>query len=307
MTLDAPRPGRRAWLTFAIAAAACHPARPPQPAPTHAVAEASFIARRTAHPTRLRPLVASNTRVRDASPPAWAEQIHYPGPLGDMLAYYAVPRGDGPFAAVVYCHGGFSLAPSDALAVAPLVEAGFAVLVPAWRGENGNPGQPELLWGELDDAVAAIEWLAARPEIDARRIHAIGHSVGGGLAALLSLRPDAALATTASIGGLYVPATFARWAASSTNAKLVRFDPRDRNEVELRVLGPNLRDMVRPHHAYVGRDDRPFVANAEEIGARAAEIGADLVIEFVDGDHETSRDAAIAAFVALLTNAADHS
>ena len=84
------------------------------------------------------------------------------------------------------------------------------------------------------------------------RIYAFGHSIGGGITALLSLYPELPLRVSASCGGIYVPQTFARWAASSDNAELVLFDPQDVNETQLRVLGPNLAWMVHRHVAYVG-------------------------------------------------------
>src|SRR5690606_1656554 len=54
------------------------------------------------------------------------------------------------------------------------------------RGENGNPGSYELCFGEVGDAAAALDWLAARPDIDATRLFASGHSVGGTIAMLLA-------------------------------------------------------------------------------------------------------------------------
>ena len=35
-------------------------------------------------------------------------------------------------------------------------------MAPMLRGENGNPGSFELLWGEIDDASAAIVELASK-------------------------------------------------------------------------------------------------------------------------------------------------
>jgi acetyl esterase/lipase len=283
---------------------ACRPAATPPaatpPAATHPAetARESFVQARLAHPTVLNSKAPSPERLGVPTTPEGARAVRYGGATGPLLAWFATPPGPGPHPLLVYLHGGFALAPSDFEAVRPVLDAGFAVMTPSWRGENGNPGALELLFGELDDAAAAIAWACAQPEVDARRVHVLGHSVGGGLAALLSLRPDVDVVDTASIGGIYVPETFVRWAKSDGNAKLVRFDPALRSERELRVLGPHVADMVHPHIAYIGRDDTPFLPNAKAVREAAARVGAPFVVETVDGDHERSRGTGIAAWLA---------
>lgn len=273
-------------------------AAPTQPPEAAEPVRVPFVEARLAHPTVLRTVAPSPERLGAPRTPDGARAVHYGGATGPLLAWFATPPGPGPHPLLVYLHGGFALAPSDFEAVRPVLDAGFAVMTPSWRGENGNPGALELLFGELDDAAAAIAWARGQPEVDARRVHVLGHSVGGGLAALLSLRPDVDVVDTASIGGIYVPATFVRWAKGDGNAKLVRFDPALRHERELRVLGPHVADMVHPHTAYLGRDDAPFLPNAESVREAAARVGAPFVVETVDGDHEGSRATGIAAWLA---------
>ncbi|MFO0637341.1 MAG: alpha/beta fold hydrolase [Nannocystaceae bacterium] len=266
--------------------------------------QGTFLQRRAEHPTALRHDGPSTGPQRLAPAPAGAQQIAFDSGALTLAAWLALPPGPGPHPALVYLHGGFSLAPSDFEAVRGFVDAGWVVMTPALRGENGNPGRFELLWGELDDAVAAIQWISTRDEVDPRRIHVAGHSVGGGLAALVSLRPDAPVRSSASIGGLYEPSTFGRWARSDGNAALVRFDPADREETELRVLGPHLAQMVHPHVAYIGRDDTPFLDTAARIEAAARQAGAPLQVVPVAGDHEGSRDSGLVALLQRLQEGA---
>jgi hypothetical protein len=82
-----------------------------------------------------------------------------------------------------------------------------------------------------------------------------------------------------------------------SNAGLVRFDPTDRAEVELRTLGPNVADMVRPHLAYVGQQDRWFHANTEAVGRAAAVRGKAFEVVYVDGDHGSSLRPALRLFL----------
>jgi len=61
----------------------------------------------------------------------------------------------------------------------PVRKAGIAELYPALRGASGNPGKPECFLGEIDDILAAADFLARRPDVDPQRIYLGGHSTGG--------------------------------------------------------------------------------------------------------------------------------
>ncbi|MCA9706644.1 MAG: prolyl oligopeptidase family serine peptidase [Myxococcales bacterium] len=297
-----PRWSRLAGLLVAAGVLACRPSAGPGPAPDEASAPdpyIPFLERRAAHQTQLRHDGPSPGKYEPGVVPEGATEVHYPSGSHELLAWLALPpEAPQPVPGLVYFHGAFSLVPEDFEAVRPFVDAGFAVLTPALRGENGNPGRLELLYGELDDAVAATRWLAEHPAVDGARLYAIGHSVGGGVAALVALHPEAPLRLTASVGGLYVPETFQRWSRSKANAALVRFDPFDASEGTLRTLGPNVRDLARPHLAYMGEQDEWFHPNAEAIAAEAARWGAPLEVIMVPGDHMSSLGPALERFLA---------
>ncbi len=256
--------------------------------------------RRAAHPTQLRqrgpvpiPWVAS-------APPEGVEELRYPSGELQLLAWLAVPEGasaDTPAPALVYFHGAFSLAADDFEHVRPFLDAGFVVLTPTYRGENGNPGDFELLYGEADDAAAAVRWLADRPEVDPERIYTLGHSAGGAISALMSLVPDLPVAATASIGGIYVPETFGRWRNMKGQRELVRFDPDQPLETHNRVLGPNACDMQRPHLAIYGVEDRWFIDNVAEVQQRADACSAPFSSLEVPGDHMSSVGPGVAAWL----------
>ncbi len=293
---------RRFALALALASScgatlvACRSPTTSEPAAAAPEPEAPYtpyLERRAAHVTQLRVDAPSVGRYAPGVVPKGVIEVRYPSGELELLGWLALPEParesePAPAPGLVYFHGAFALTPKDLAAVRPFVEAGFVVLMPALRGENGNPGRLELLYGEVDDAVAAARWLAARPEVDPAHVYAAGHSIGGGVAALLALRPEAPVRLTASVGGLYVPQTFARWSASEANAELVRFDPRDADEITLRTLGPNLRDLVHPHLAYVGEGDTNFHANAEALREEAERWGVPLAVERVPGDHMSS-------------------
>lgn len=293
---------RRSWLVLALCGTllACRaPAATAEPSHEPEPRYVPYLERRAAHVTQLRVDAPSTGHYAPGMVPERVAEVRYASGELELLAWLArpSPAAKGPAPGLVYFHGAFALTPKDLAAVQPFLDAGFVVLMPAWRGENGNPGRLELLYGEVDDAVAATRWLAARPEVDPAHVYAAGHSIGGGVAALLALDPAAPVRLTASIGGLYVPQTFQRWSASESNAPLVRFDPSDVAETTLRTLGPNVRDLVHPHFAYVGDDDTGFHANAAAIRREAERWGAPLTVERVPGDHMSSVKPALERFL----------
>lgn len=246
---------------------------------------ASFVeARRT--PTKLRNHGPSPQRHKEEPTPAGVEEIHYDsGPLS-LKAYFLPPGGapSGKAPGLVYLHGGFAYGSGDLAVPRVFADAGFACLVPTYRGENGNPGEYELFRGELDDAAAAIKWLAARKGVDPGQIHVFGHSAGGGLAALVSLLPDVPVQSTGSAGGAFDESTFAGWDKDG----LVPFDPLDRAEIRVRLLGPFLREMRRPHRMYVGDQDEATAEVGHALSARGRRLTAPLHVETLPGDHWTS-------------------
>jgi dienelactone hydrolase len=263
----------------------------------------SWSQRRDRRPTQLLRRGPSPSSWKPQQVPEGVEEVRVPGPTGPLLAWFAAPPGVGKRPGLVYFHGEFAFAAWDFKQIRPFYDAGFAVMTPTLRGENGNPGAFELLRGEVDDARAAVEWFAARPEVDATRIYTLGHSVGGGVSALLSLVPDLPVARTASVGGIYEPATFTRWTKYDDTKDLVRFDPGRRDEVELRVLGPHLGEMQRPHHAYVGDGDTAILGNARGLLTEAQRRGAPFELTVVAGDHAGSLQPGIRACLADLQRA----
>ncbi len=263
--------------------------------------EGSYLERRANHKTQLKPNLPPPAKGQPLNPPANFETVTYRSGELDLQAYYAAPLADSAKRpGVVFFHGDFALHQRAFTEVEPFIAAGFAVMLPTLRAENGNPGRFELLYGEVDDARAAVRWLAARPEVEGNKIYAFGHSVGGGIAAMLSLHPEPPLAGTGSSGGIYVPATFSRW-RNGPNKYLIRFDPEDPLERTLRVLGPNISDMVHPHVAYVGTEDRWFIDNAAHVRELAKQHGRPFTVEHVPGDHMTALVPSITAFVASIS------
>lgn len=107
-------------------------------------------------------------------------------PGGQSAVVYR-PKTTEKRAAVLWFHGGgllFGTAKQDsAFCVAMMKRLGVVVASAEYR-----PGSNAPYPAALDDAVAALRWLAEQPDVDPERIVVAGSSAGGGLAAALCLR-----------------------------------------------------------------------------------------------------------------------
>jgi len=260
------------------------PAPDAAPAPT-------FAQRRARHRTRLTVHGPSPQPYDDETPLAPVQLVHYRSGDLELKAWFVLPPGARPGSrvpALVFFHGGFAFGGEDFDSLKPFLAAGFAVMTPMLRGENGNPGEYELYYGELDDARAAVAWLRSQKDVDPERVFAFGHSAGGVLAALVSFYPDSGLRLTGSAGGLY-------------DVDVLRgrapFDLADREEALLRVPAPNADQFRVRHFGYIGTHDDFIQRGAAKAERLASGAGAPLVVERVPGDHFTSFDPALLAFL----------
>lgn len=115
-----------------------------------------------------------------------------------LHGYLFEPEGSGPFPAIVMNHGSEEYVGSGGLVAKFYVDHGYVVFYPHRRGQGrsrkaapymnhvfdmGVPEDPEKLTAELvaqsDDVMAAIDYVAALPEVDPKRIATIGCSFGG--------------------------------------------------------------------------------------------------------------------------------
>jgi len=65
-------------------------------------------------------------------------------------------------------------------------KAGIVMMFPSLRGGNDNPGRHEANFGEIDDVLAAADYLAQQPWVDPARIYLGGHSTGGTLVLMVA-------------------------------------------------------------------------------------------------------------------------
>ncbi len=127
-------------------------------------------------------------------PPKLLSLVRYPAPLGANAAYVSPSRRGAKRPAMIWIAGGFDWGIGEsAWKPAPrendqsaraFREAGLVLMLPALRGSHDNPGKNECFLGEVDDLIAAAEFLAQREDVDPSRIYLGGHSTGATLALL---------------------------------------------------------------------------------------------------------------------------
>jgi dipeptidyl aminopeptidase/acylaminoacyl peptidase len=229
-------------------------------------------------------------------PPYGVEVIHYESQGRQLLAWLARPKGTGPHPAILYAHGGFALEAEDFETVQPFVKAGFVVLLPAWRGENGNPGHFELCYGEVDDASAALSHLVKLPGVDARRVFAFGHSSSGGTIAMLLAEIASGLRAVVAAS----PLPNMRGIVEVSGLQPIQnvhhpFDWRDPVETDLRSPGRHLANLQCPLAVYVGdREDEPIINQAKGLGDEAKMVNKPITVEAIQGaDHFAARNGAV--------------
>jgi acetyl esterase/lipase len=135
------------------------------------------------------------------SPPADVfRQVDYEAPVGKCAAYLTPDPKDGKkHPAIIWIIGGdcntilnvwgFASRDDDQSAQ-QYRNAGIVMMFPSLRGGNENPGFEENFYGEVDDVLAAAEFLAKQEYVDPKRIYLGGHSTGGTLVLLVAEVPN---------------------------------------------------------------------------------------------------------------------
>jgi Fe-S cluster assembly iron-binding protein IscA/alpha/beta superfamily hydrolase len=121
--------------------------------------------------------------------------VRYDAPGGKSAAYLSPDPGDGEkHPAIVWITGGDCNSidagcwqegpPGNDQSASAYRKAGVVMMFPSLRGGNDSPGFKEGFLGEVDDVLAAADFLARQPYVDPRRVYLGGHSTGGTLALL---------------------------------------------------------------------------------------------------------------------------
>ena len=251
-------------VALLVAATAC---------PSGCNAGKDFTARRKAFRTAIRQPPASRTPA--PTPPAEVyELVKYDAPLGMNAAYVTPARSDGKKRpAILWIAGGFDWGIDEsAWAAAPrdndqsaraFREAGLVEMLPSLRGCNDNPGDHEYFLGEVDDVLAALEYLRGRPDVDPARVYLGGHSTGGTLA-LLAAASRPGVRAVFSFGPVSWIAAYARTGTALDKA-------RD-DELSVRSPALSLREATAPIFIIEGDKGNVGAFPSLQLAARTAPV-----------------------------------
>lgn len=112
-----------------------------------------------------------------------------------LAATLVLPAGEGPFPAIAWTHGSGSVTRETrnySRWAELLARSGVASLLYDKRGNGRSTGDESIATLDVlaTDLIAAVELLAARPDIDAKRIGVGGLSQGGWIAPLAATKCD---------------------------------------------------------------------------------------------------------------------
>lgn len=244
-------------------------------------------------------------------------KVTYPAAPGALGAYLTPDPGDGQrHPAIIWLTGGESNTVTDVWSPAgrdndqnatAYREAGIVMMFPTLRGGNDNPGQVEGMYGEVDDILAAAQYLAQQPYVDPSRIYLGGHSTGGTLVLLVAEASDmfrgvfsfGPVADARVYGADFIPADFYRlpafehqlrapgmWLSSIRNRTIVIEGAVEGNRDQLELMQ---RESTNPQISFVlvpNASHFSVLAPGNEVIARAilADTGEAPVLNVTEAD-----------------------
>jgi dipeptidyl aminopeptidase/acylaminoacyl peptidase len=214
------------------------------------------------------------------SAPSGVREIDYPSGDLRLRAWIGLPTGAPERAPVVlFLHGGFAFSEEDWKMARPFLEAGYAVVMPSVRGENGQAGTYSMFFDEVGDVLAVTDYVRSQSWADRQRIYVAGHSAGGTLAMLAALASPHYRAV-APFSGSPDQLMLAKGLP-----KIVPFDRKVRAEYEIRSPLCYATSFKAPARLFLGRQEDFYRASTTLLATLARNAGKDVAAVEAAGDH----------------------
>lgn len=202
---------------------------------------------------------------------------------------YPVSYGEAKLPAIVFANSGFFRKRSDWIAMQAFIDQGFVVMYPSARGEDGNPGNFEFLYGEVDDFIAAGNHLKTLNRIDSNRIYLFGTLFGGAIALLTSMKQS-------PFQKIF---TYNAYPETKRWDWLQPFDTSDPREIQLRSPMAYIQSIKKPIYMYVGDE---FKLKSENIvfAKRAQNLQLPVTVTVLPSDTHTPFLSSITKIISIL-------
>lgn len=230
--------------------------------------------------------------------PAGVTEVHYvSGPL-HLRAWVNRPAaGDHRrYPAVLFLHGGYSFDLRDWQASQPYRDAGFVVLSPQLRGENGQAGAYSMFYDEVEDVVNAADYLRKQPYVDPERLYVAGESIGGTLV-MLGAMTYPHFRAAAALSGSPDQILFIRYGPGARAD--APFDLADPRETLMRSPLAFVASLKCPLRIYYGSEEDYLYLTSQRMAKLATEHNLDVEALSVEGNHDTHMPASIKLSIAF--------
>ncbi|OWV76265.1 aminopeptidase [Rhizobium sp. R634] len=223
--------------------------------------------------------------------PADADKIFYRSGYGGELELAAwvskYKREHTAKPAVLFLHGGNAMGIGHWQLMKPYMDAGYVVMMPSLRGENGQMGNFSGFYDEVDDVLAATERLAHLPGVDSQRLFIAGHSIGGTLTMLTAMSTHKFRAAAPISGNPNAFRFFSRYPQD------IRFDDSNAHEFEVRSALCYAHSFKCPVRVVHGTEESHFNDRADLLARRARAAGTHIETDTVTGNHTSALPAEI--------------
>ena len=225
--------------------------------------------------------------------PADVTEMEYKSGKLQLSAWVSRDPGDGQKKpAVLYLHNGFAFGLDDWQQAQPFRDAGYVVMTPMRRGENGLDGSYSMFYDEVDDVLAAADALAKLPYVDGKRLYLAGHSTGATLTqltAMTSSRFRAAGSFSGSpdqVNWMVVVGNLGGFRGNQGD--LIPFDAENQKEFHMRSPLAFPESFKCPIRLYFGNEETYFKATNEKLAESAKKKKLDVEAVEVPGNHMTA-------------------
>jgi alpha/beta superfamily hydrolase len=220
-----------------------------------------------------------------------ATEVEYPSASLKLKAWLSHPDSVvTKHPAVLFLHGGHSFSVGDWEMTQPYRDAGFVVMSPLLRGENGQLGTFSMYYDEVADVIAATEYLRQVPYVDSKRIYLAGHSVGGTMTMLAALASKQFRAA-ASLSGSPDQVIYVKYAPGAKDR--APFDITNIRELEMRSPLAYAAYFKCPLRIYYGSQEPHLELTSQRTAEIARQHHLDAQALKIEGNHLTEVPAAV--------------